>query len=108
MEWKEFLKPDWKKLIVFFVLIFIILNEDWITISLEGTLVIWIYNIFYIFHPFFRTFKLCYSGSSLCHKMFEDILGPLVAITKFLDFLYLYLISCLIIWIYDKYKKKKK
>jgi len=101
MQWKQFLKPDWRKNIAFFILIFIVLND---TVIFQKFDEIW--YVLYITQPFYKALRICYSFSGSCHKMIEGIAAPLVPITRLFDILYLYLLSCLIIWIYDKVKKK--
>jgi hypothetical protein len=89
MNIKQFLKPDWRKILI--------------------TVVIMI--VFFPGHPPYYKgggFPLCYLCSGNCYG------GSNIAscgitekpINLILDIIIWYLISCLIIWIYDKFKKK--
>lgn len=96
MGWKEFLKPDWKKLLLLFVFIFIkffISNNFGILLE-------------YIISPFFSF-------------LYTRVLEPLVVFKWFylnlflyaflytLDGVYWYILSCLIVWVYNKFRKKE-
>jgi hypothetical protein len=98
MSLKEFLKPDWKKILIFFVLIFV--------------------TIFLIGIPYWA-YPMCESGSK-CPLLFhftppDKILSSNIHLSNgfridfivlFIELLIIYLISSIIIWIYDKVKKK--
>ena len=77
MNWKEFLKPNWKKIIIF-VIIFIITHTEEIPS-------VWKYV--------YQQVLINYGAIS-----FTFIL--------IIDALIIYFLSCLIVWIYDKVKKK--
>ena len=83
---KDFFKPDKKKIILFILLVCIALFNVF-SIQL-------IYMIFTL--PSFIITEISYELYRSTYPL--DVL---------LDFLYLYLISCIIIWIYDKLRKKK-
>jgi hypothetical protein len=91
MNLKNFLKPDWRKIVLSVILLLWYLSSILIAIAEEGgfnsvlhfiavfgMLIFFPFSLFYIFFP-------------------VDII---------LSILYTYLLSCLIIWVYDKRKKK--
>jgi hypothetical protein len=86
MNWKEFLKPDWRKIVLTVILMFIPLPM------------------------YVDTFCSCYSPPCQCPKkiMFYPLLLSLGIglLTLPIDLVISYLLSCLIVWIYDKRKKK--
>lgn len=92
MSWKEFLKPDWRKICI------------WIIISIIIILTIFVENIF--FH--LRTGKFYgypfpfYATGGVVSPKWLAIFTPTFWINIFIA----YLLSCLIVWIYDKGKKK--
>jgi hypothetical protein len=101
MSWKQFLKPDRRK-IIFFIIFSIYdvyfyftgacpmgnIISNCAKIADMFTLIyitpVYLVNLFYPPHDLFSAFYLL-----------------------FLAFAYHYIISCLIVWIYDKYKKRK-
>jgi hypothetical protein len=99
MNWKQFLKLDWKKIVVFVILIFI--------------------AMFSIGIPFW-SYPMCEPGGS-CPLIFNFLPSDKIIssniylnngfridwIILFFILLLLYLFSCLIVRIYDKVKKKK-
>ena len=97
MNWKEFLRPDWRKmvLIVIFNLIFFyfvgwspcaIISRPSYCRTLE--------TIIFIFQP---TFII---GTKFGYGDLPLIFGFIISL------FYQYLLSCPIVWIYDKVKKK--
>jgi len=126
VKWKQFLKPDWRKIVIF-VILFITTN-----LFLEGYphLIFTAVNMSYGpwpvkkgGYPFTFLFRVSHFldyplsdyknasnlfpvGTITIQKSSTSILG--LNIPQFLiDTIIWYLLSCLIIWIYDKYKKKK-
>jgi len=89
---KEFFKPDWKKIILVFIL-------------LTGIVII---------IPIFYSCLGCYNTAiGLPLFFYEQINWPLserktnFSISNFgIDIIFWYLFSCLIVWIYNKVKKK--
>lgn len=95
MNWKEFIKPDWKKIVIFVVLhvliIFIIplaFFTNGYVVSL-GDIIPWPLRV--ILNPALLSYGARGMGSLLLYPFL---------------WLYWYLLSCLIVWIYDKVKKK--
>jgi len=99
MSWKEFLKPDWRKIVI--------------TLALIGL------SFLYIYEPLIADAYEAYRGLPLFYWKYFVGAGPLIEgmevpepVTEFLyfnliiDLIFWYLLSCLIIWIYDKVKKK--
>jgi hypothetical protein len=98
MSLKEFLKPDWRKIVLTIVLFLIGIFSAIFTnsfYSIIPTVFLWPIA-FLCSHPpapegEFPTYGPC-------------ILGGLIGLI--IDIFYLYLISCLIIWVYNRVKKK--
>jgi len=91
MKWKEFLKPDSRKVVIFVILLImeiLLSSQIGYICSEEG----------------------CYTTSfPLISFILLNILFPTLTITVpfwILDVFILYLLSCLIVRIYDKLKKK--
>lgn len=101
MKWKEFLKPDWRKIVIFLILIFIV-------IFLIG-IPYWAYPMCepggkcpLLFH-FTPPNKIISSNIHLLNGFRIDWL------TFIVELLIIYILSCLIVWIYGKkFKKVKK
>ena len=93
MDWnpvKQFLKPDWRKIVIFLVL-FVILFY-----SFDGK-----YPINYMYIAMGGLVDGSLVGLGYGYNWVYFILDVFIwAIIS-------YLFSCLIVWIYDKYKKKK-
>ena len=89
MNLKQFLKPDWNKLIIFILLgpigvLLMDFSKNYIIISIS-----------FLINPF----VFIYSSFLTPQLLFTQIFA-------ILDSLYLYVVSCLIVFIYDKVKKK--
>jgi len=91
MDFKLFLKPDWKKLVIFFIIIFIDFSLITKPVSIEA----------YVFNPFLSFLRVPVVGSFFWLKWFYK------SLLYTLDRVYWYLLSCLIVWVYDKRKKKR-
>jgi len=97
MKIKQFLKPDWRKIIIFVVLfiIFSFLMNNTFYIEDKG------FPFVYLDFP-------VYGPAMLLNETLVDYRAPIFSLINFiLDIIFWYLFSCLIIWIYDKMKKKK-
>ncbi|MCX6821528.1 MAG: hypothetical protein NTW30_01990 [Candidatus Aenigmarchaeota archaeon] len=92
---KEILKPDWKKLILCILLPSI---PSFIASFINAI------QIAFIFRPFYMT--VLFSTGILNLRTFVDYM--LAGVATILDLIYIYLLSCLIVWVYDKVKKKKE
>jgi hypothetical protein len=96
MNWKKFFKPDWRKIAIFFVLliltIFSVQACGQITPAFSYNL---LFAPFYFYNILNRQYFDFYSNCDTSYI-------PLIFST-----IYWYLLSCLIIWIYEKTKKKK-
>jgi len=105
MNWEKFLKPDWQKIVIFgifFILIFFIpFNCHYIAlptpVGVEGGSV-----------------NFCTSIYQYDMESVICCLRPISAVIETLSYqlipiiIFSYLLSCLIVWIYDKVKKRKK
>jgi hypothetical protein len=85
MDWKEFLKPDWRKIIVFILSLNFLLIPYTCHVAKGGC------DDFYLIAGWL--FIL------ISISFIPQIIIPLIIFDYFL--------SCFIIWIYDKYKKKR-
>jgi hypothetical protein len=108
MTLKQFLKPDWRKIVLFVVLLFIplpipiygpLLLPTPAGITLYGYETLWIPFILAIWSQI-----SCLSGSN-CAPYFGNWIVNILFIIFILPFYYL--LSCLIVWIYDKFRKNK-
>jgi len=99
MNFKQFLKPDWRKIVIFIIIfIFFSFAPIWITIHCYT----WECG------PGPTTSSFFNSLESMANKEFFDFgyFNPWISIF-FGSIAISYLLSCLIAWIYDKVKKKK-
>lgn len=104
MKWREFLKPDWRKIVIFLIIFFLlpypllipcpplpsnlICFPDWEFISLYS------FSI-YLFEITF------YTGNVIV------LLSGIGFIFELFFYLFVsYFLSCLIVWVYEKVKKK--
>ena len=87
MNWKEFLKPDLRKIVLTFVFISIAIYFASIIAPIEGIGKI---LAFIFLFPIYVDVRLLSLGS----------------VTLIVEVFWLYVLSCLIIWIYDKMKKR--
>jgi len=95
MSSKQFLKPEWKKIAVFIVLLIIFL------VIYKYKLPLMRGELPYPFPAKGLPLPIYIKGS-------EEMEGSekLLKVFLIIDFIFWYLISCLIIWIYDKLTKK--
>jgi len=89
MKWKEFLKPDWRK-IVLTVITMIIFFPGYPPYYKGGG-----------FPLNYLSSGSCYAGSNIVSCAIKE-----TPINLILDIIIWYFLSCLIIWIYNKVKKK--
>ncbi len=123
MNIKQFLKPDWRKIVVFVVLIILFfLTEELVMDSVYYYLINkcmggpcgenggCYYNV-----CTFGKIKIYYFYNDFDIRLLPLVIffDPLQLFNLSLDYLiypftifYLYLFSCFIIWIYDKFRKK--
>jgi hypothetical protein len=96
MGWKQFLKPDWRK-IVLMLLFFLLglLNVRSYTSGSCGVL-----QVITVWEE--RGLPFTFQVTKLHCSPIIFILIP-----AFLDLIFWYLISCLIVWVHDRYRKKK-
>ena len=111
MNWKKFLKPDWRKIVVFVIIFTLIclgfLNSYFCPHIMGGPLIIEknsriLYDSFCSSTNFLGAFvTYLYNLNS-----FSNIIN--LSISIIVSLIILYIISCLIVWIYDKFRKVKK
>ncbi len=112
VKWKQFLKPDWRKIVMSVILIILPIFQtihamrttrpgvDDISIRLTPIVGVILFPIF-ILAIVLRSLIKYIAIHGLVLGYYLTILGLIISL------IYLYLLSCLIIWIYDKYKKKR-
>lgn len=84
MNIKEFLKPDWRKAILFLIIIVIS-------------------YVFSSFPSFYNlTYFECIAEAGGCDRVYF-----IQRIFRVVDFIILYIISCLIVYAYDRYRGKR-
>jgi len=104
MNWKEFLKPEWKKVIL---VIFLFVSSTGLTRFLGDVHNVYRDNVVLniLDYIFMAPFILFTPLDSLIPTV------EILAIIGWLEFIalifYWYILSCLIIWIYNEVKKKK-
>jgi len=94
MTWKEFFKPNWKKIITFTILIAITFIPSFYfsgAMSLSNA------------HGFPLFFYYCVPTTS--DEVFYNTDCSFYIIALLIDLFVLYLLACLIVWIYNKNKK---
>lgn len=108
MKWKEFLKPDWRKIVIL-ILLFIIASLEGIgveePIARRGPVpTIYYYHLnplLWVIPPF----ELISVGPVKGYE-FLGIRLDIIPIQYYFSLIYWYILSCLIVWIYDRVKKK--
>lgn len=90
MNLKKFLKPDWRKIVIFLILF---MSSSFIIYFDTKFYFIGFPLAFYYKHPSYGRSPSWIEGFSLNYLLLDLILW--------------YLLSCLIVWIYDKVKKKR-
>ncbi len=102
MNWKQFLKPDWRKIVIFIFFTFIGLfmlfsGKCWWS---NGSTHCFISLVGVVFNFLWIILRLLFVELNLTEN--------LVYIGFLLSIIYWYLLSCLIVWIYYKLRKPKK
>ena len=93
MTLKQFLKPDWRKIVIFVV------------VSIVFSLYKNIITVYNYERGFPLPFQFC------VYDMFPSLAPPWCGVVGhylIVDIIIWYILSCLIVWIYDKRKKKKR
>lgn len=99
MDWKHFLKPGWRKIVIFTIFLFYILNRI-LSVNYCPTNAIPWCDISYTM-PWENPCSGHCAKPDLLTSIIIEIYYPLFTIVS-------YIISCLIVWIYDKFRKKQK
>ena len=90
MNWKQFLKPDWKKI----VMTYLITNL--------------LTSIMFYFGASYFFYAVIFS-TIIPTILYADVFYSVITVIIFLFVLTIsYFLSCFIIWVYGKYRKKKK
>ena len=100
MNWKKFLEPDFKKLIVFFIIEFIT-----IVVSVIPAIPLLLEALI----PFNFIISSFTNLTNVNPTDFSSIkyVSIILGLIRFLELVWHYVISCFIIWIYSKIRKKK-
>lgn len=95
MDWKEFFRPTWKKIVIFIILtiVFSVVNTERNCKVFGGVC------------P--KSYGFPFAVYSLSGAVGEPINYQLNYISIILNIIIWYLVSCLILWIYGKIKSKK-
>jgi len=97
MTLKQFLKPDWRKIVIFVIPIILTIIAIFIEVKGSG------WDILVYFPAL-----LCGIIPGCMHDGELPYVNPILLLLSFIiTYFVWYLLSCLIIWIYDKRKKKK-
>lgn len=94
MTLKQFLKPGWKKIVIFFIILLLTLF-----LGIKFSAIPEIDIIYEIGYPAFLTITTIMFGRKIYEWNFPNLIINIVI---------WYLLSCLIVWIYEKVKGKKK
>jgi hypothetical protein len=120
MRWKEFLKPTWKKILIFTALIVV---YGYILFLVNSVKELYLHGVPGCALPLCTNsvglpWYPCPTCLSLYDYLYLFVYLPSYVISTFdinnillipsviVNLFYLYLISCLIVWIYNKIKKK--
>ena len=95
MNWKEFFKPSWSKVFVYFFILPVLILL--MSISPDGRLSI-VFAL--VGQPFIFIENFLPRTMISFGFVFDFIFG-------ILDFAYWYLLSCAIVWVYSRFGKKK-
>lgn len=93
MTLKQFLKPDWRKIVLFVIVLFLLT----FFLGIKFSAIPEIESIIEIGYPPFLTIIEGFLGNKTYKWNFTNLIFNIVI---------WYLLSCVIIWIYDKIKKK--
>ena len=100
MTIKQFLKPDWRKIVIFAILTALSLYlYFYCVVNYCESSLIWA-----LVYPITLIYPLILALGEINLFLFIVVND---FITVFISFLYWYVLSCLIVWIYDKLMKKR-
>lgn len=108
MSLKKFLKPDKRKILIFLVIIIVSLITGFLGACFGGHGPCYIFPWSYISLVFFSIGTIFTHIGDLFWNEQENIVFIYIFsyMGIILNILYWYILSCLIVWIYDKVKKK--
>lgn len=109
MEWKKFFTPDWKKLVLFVVIIMV---ERVVSTFILGYYLVYgvklssilIVSPFDILNAMMVPILVTPDKTPLLQLCFDTFIGGL---TQFLNLLWQYFLACLIVFAYDNFRKGK-
>jgi hypothetical protein len=111
MNWKQFLKPDWRKIVIFFIILFLELQLLGIIFRYppEPPIQSFCCQDFKktgIMPDYCKEINLTVEGCLKYENIrkTEAFYNLLILI---FDIVIVYIISCFIVWVYDKVKKRK-
>jgi len=96
MNFKKFLKPDWRKIVVFLILSIISSFYTTPYFKVFGSYGLPLTYFTYVPESSFCDLEPCPKQGF--NVFYQNLL---------IDIIFWYILSCLIVWIYDKVKKKK-
>jgi hypothetical protein len=102
MNWKQFLKPDWKKIITFGVFLIILFSLS--PFTYQPSFLFWFNPSFQLAGEIVYKFQSCIPADlwPICSGF--DYYGVSIMI---ISFLFWYIIVCIAIWTYYKIKEKE-
>ncbi|OGI12694.1 hypothetical protein A3K64_03930 [Candidatus Micrarchaeota archaeon RBG_16_36_9] len=99
MTFKQFLKPDWRKIVIFVIFLIVSLFFAFYTDISDNISDIFSPLLFVLIFPWYLFLGLISFISLSSVYLFFISFIPVI--------IYQYLLSCLIVWIYDKLRKRK-
>jgi len=107
MSWKEILKPDWRKIVISIILT--ILGISYMFIPVMYYKISIFIKIFYL--PILLLYGLGWNHLNLSILLRNILSSQLIHLIYLLisfvfSFIVWYLLSCIMVWIYNKVKKK--
>jgi len=110
MEWKEFFKPNWKKLILFIILV---MSERLVNTFVLGYYLVYgaklssiiILSPFDVFNRLMIPILVTADKTPIIQLSFDTLIGVL---TQLLNLLWQYFLACSIIFVCNNFRKKFK
>jgi len=109
MNLKQFLKPDWRKIVIF-VVVSIVLSLFPLTL---GSIDFFVNQLFIkvpmrsgVVQGIPIPFYFCMLGGVVVYPEVSGLVCNFIYYIFIIDILIWYILSCLIVWIYDKVNKK--
>ena len=110
MEWKEFFEPNWKRLVLFMILV---MSERLVNTFVLGYYLVYgaklpsiiILSPFDVFNRLMIPILVTADKTPVIQLSFDTLIGGL---TQLLNLLWHYFLACSIIFVYNKFRKDSK